>query len=90
MDDLYNVNFLLRDFLGIEKTKRLTIDEIDDQRAMLENDLTRMSREAQKNALLSENENNLLEIGSGRSSGPKTVRSSFHNTFDSLEIIIIF
>lgn len=39
---------------GIETTKRFAIDELDDQRAMLEHDLYRMSREAQKNALLAE------------------------------------
>jgi len=41
---------------GIETTKRVAIDELDDQVAMLEFELNRMSREAQKNALLSENQ----------------------------------
>ena len=71
--------------LGIETTKRLTIDDIDDQRAILETDLSRMSREAQKNALLSENENN----NGDTSNGGKTVNYIYLSK-QSSDIIVCY
>merc|ERR1711962_1115496 len=48
---------------GIETVKKMNISNLNDEKGFLEWELDRMHREAKKNALLAEAENEIMDVG---------------------------